>query len=115
MRFIKIIVLALIFVVALVLIIQNQEVFTHKFELKLDLLVYQIGPYIATNLVLVVVAFLIGVIFAIIWGAFHSVTLRAELREKDRRIKELEKQQRREVVAPSFSNSPSPTETGKPE
>jgi len=115
MRFIKIIILALIFVVALVLIIQNQEVFTHKFELKLDLLVYQIGPYIATNLVLVVVAFLIGVIFAIIWGAFHSVSMKAELREKDKRIKELEKQQRREAMIPSFNNPSSPTETEKSE
>lgn len=103
MRSIKILILAILFVIALVLIIQNQAVFTQKFELKLDLMVYQIGPYITSNLVIVVAAFLIGVFFAIIWGAFSSVAARSRLREKDKRIKELEKQQRRETLIPSFN------------
>ena len=111
MRFIKILIIAILFVLALVLIIQNQAVFTQKFELKLDLIVYQIGPYITSNLVIVVAAFLIGVFFAIMWGAFSSVAARSRLREKDKRIKELEKQQRRETLIPSFN----PTSTEKTE
>ncbi len=104
MRFIKILILAILFVIALVLIIQNQNVFTQQFELKLDLMVYQIGPYITSNLVLVVSAFLIGVLFALIWGAVSTVSFRSRLREKDQRIKELEKQQRRETLIPSYNN-----------
>ena len=107
MRFIKIIIIALLFVVALVLIIQNQEVFTHKFELKLDLIVYKIGPYLTSNLVLTVAAFLTGVFFAVIWGAFSSVALRSKLREKERRIKELERDKRESVLSPSPFSSPS--------
>lgn len=107
MRFIKILIIAILFVIALVLIIQNQGVFTQKFELKLDLIVYQIGPYITSNLVIVVAAFLIGVFFAVIWGVFSSVSFRSRLREKEKRIKELEKQQRRETLIPSF-NPPAP-------
>jgi putative membrane protein len=114
MRFIKIIIIALLFVVALVLIIQNQEVFTHKFELKLDLMVYKVGPYLTSNLVLTVAAFLIGVFFAVIWGAFSSVTLRSKLRERERRIKELERDKKESILSPSPFGSPS-AETEKTE
>ncbi|MGH7808449.1 MAG: hypothetical protein ACRENT_10205 [Thermodesulfobacteriota bacterium] len=115
MRFIKILIIAILFVLALVLIIQNQAVFTQKFELKLDLIVYQIGPYITSNLVIVVASFLTGVFFAVMWGALSSVAVRSRLREKDKRIKELEKQQRRETLIPSFNPNPSDTEKAEEE
>lgn len=120
MKFIRIIITALLFVLALVLIIQNQEVFTHKFELKLDLMFYKLGPYLISNLVLTVVAFLIGVFFAAIWGAFSSVGLRSRLREKEKRIKELERDRRESILSPSPSTTASPfsppsTETEKTE
>ncbi|GBD38408.1 hypothetical protein HRbin37_00657 [bacterium HR37] len=104
MKFIKIIILALLFVLALVLIIQNQEVFTHQFELKLNLGFYQIGPYITSNLLLIVASFLIGVVFAVIWGAFYAASMRGEIKEKNKIIKEL--QQKRETqVSPAQSSS----------
>ncbi|MGH7890433.1 MAG: LapA family protein, partial [Thermodesulfobacteriota bacterium] len=56
-----------------------------------------------------VTAFLIGVFFAVIWGAFSTVSFRSRVRERDKRIKELEKQQRRETLIPSYNN-PSTTE-----
>jgi uncharacterized membrane protein YciS (DUF1049 family) len=102
MKFIKIIVIALLFVLALTLIIQNQEVFNQEFNLKLDLKVYQIGPYITSNLVIIVASFLIGVIFAVVLGAFYAVSIRGELKEKEKRIKELEKE-KREPLVPSFN------------
>jgi hypothetical protein len=45
------------------------------------------------------------------WGALSSLATRSRLREKDKRIKELEKQQRRETLIPSFN----PTSTEKTE
>src|SRR5919108_3299647 len=92
MKFVKIILLALIFVLFIALVIQNQQVFTHVFSLKLNLNFYEIGPYLVTNLVLIAVSFLVGVIFAVLYGALSAISMRTELREKNRRIKELEKQ-----------------------
>lgn len=113
MRFIKIILLAVIVVLVIALVIQNQEVFTRTFDLKLDLNFYRIGPYITSNLVLIASVFLIGVFFAVLWGALYTGTKRADLREKDRRIKdlevrnrELERQREEAVVYPSTTGSP---------
>lgn len=92
MRFLKIILLAIFVVLVIVLFIQNQEVFTQTFELKLDLKFYHIGPYLTTNIAIILVTFVIGVLFAVVWGAFHSGTLKSRLREQQKRIKELEAQ-----------------------
>ena len=109
MKFIKIIILALIFVLFIALVIQNQQVFTQAFSLKLNLNFYQIGPYLVTNLVLIAVSFLIGVIFAVLYGALSAVSMRRELREKDRRIKELERQRTEVRTSPTPTTSPYPT------
>ncbi len=96
MKFAKIIIIAIFFIMALTLIIQNQEVFNHAFPLKFDLKVYQVGPYMTSNMVLLVCSFLIGVIFAIIWGAFYAVSVRNQIKEKDDIIKGL--QSRKEEI-----------------
>lgn len=112
MRFLKIIVLALIVVLVVALVIQNQEVFTRTFDLQLDLNFYRIGPYVTSNLVLIASAFLIGVFFAVMWGAFYTGARRAEIKEKDRKIKdlevrnrELERQREESRVYPSVTGS----------
>ncbi len=105
MRFAKIIIVAIFFILALILIIQNQEVFNHEFPLKFDLKVYQIGPYLTSNIVLLVCSFLIGVFFAIIWGAFYAVSMRNQIKEKDNRIKELEAQ-RGEIQIHGYGEAP---------
>jgi uncharacterized membrane protein YciS (DUF1049 family) len=105
MRFAKIFILAVFFILVLTLIIQNQAVFTQSFDLKLDLKVYQIGPYTTSNIVLLAITFLIGVIFAIIWGAFYAVSMRSQIKEKESRIKELETQ-RREIPIPKLGEAP---------
>jgi len=92
MRFLKIILLAIFVVIVIVLFIQNQEVFTKTFELKLDLKFYRIGPYLTTNIAIILVTFVIGVLFAVVWGAFYSVSLKSRLKEQQKRIKELEAQ-----------------------
>lgn len=114
MKFIKIIILAFIFVLFIALVIQNQQVFTQAFSLKLNLNFYQIGPYMVTNLVLIAVSFLVGVIFAVLYGALSAVSRRRELREKDRRIKELERQRTEVRTTPTPTPTPTTTPTASP-
>ncbi|MGE5446083.1 MAG: LapA family protein [Ignavibacteriales bacterium] len=104
MRFVKIVILAVFFILILAIIIQNQEVFTHKFDIGLNLKFYQIGPYTISNIGLIAITFFIGVIFAIIWGAFYSVSMRSQIKEKENRIKELESQ-KKEIQIPKFGES----------
>lgn len=104
MRFVKIVTFALFFILVLAVIFQNQEVFTYKFNIGLDLKFYQIGPYTTSNILLITITFFIGVIFAIIWGAFYSVSMRNQIKEKENRIKELELQ-KKEIQIPTFGES----------
>ena len=90
MKFIKIILLAVFVVLVIVLFVQNQEVFTHDFELKFDIKFYKIGPYLTTNIVIILVTFIVGVLFSVLWGAFHSGSLKSRIKEQQRRINELE-------------------------
>jgi uncharacterized membrane protein YciS (DUF1049 family) len=106
MKFAKIIIVTVFFILALTLVIQNQEVFNHQFPLKLDLKVYQIGPYLTSNIVLLACCFLIGVIFAIIWGAFYAVSMRNQIKERDNKIKELQSQNREDVQIHGFPETP---------
>ncbi len=92
MRFIRLIIIVLIIVFFAIIYTQNLEVFTHSFELQMDLNQYMIGPYITTNIVLILSAFVLGVLVAIIFGALSSITASSESRQKSRRIKELEAQ-----------------------
>lgn len=112
MRFVKIVILAVFFILVLAIIFQNQEVFTHKFDIGLDLKFYQIGPYTTSNIMIIAITFFIGVIFAIIWGAFYSVSIRSRIKEKENRIKELESQNK-EIQIPKFGESAPVEETAK--
>lgn len=93
MKFARIIIFALLFLLVVILYTENIEVFTHRFELALDLKFYKIGPYIMANLMIMVVSFLAGVIFASIWGAFYAMSMRSELKQRQKRIRELQLQQ----------------------
>jgi uncharacterized membrane protein YciS (DUF1049 family) len=112
MRFVKIVILAVFFILVLTIVFQNQDVFTHKFNIGLDLKFYQVGPYTTSNIVLIAIAFFIGVMFAIIWGAFYSVSMRNQIKEKENRIKELESQ-KKEIQIPKFGESPPVQEAAK--
>ena len=90
MRFIRILLLAIFVVLVIVLFIENQEVFTHDFELKLDLKFFKIGPYLTANIVIIMVTFILGVLFSVLWGAFYSCSLKSRIKEQQRRINELE-------------------------
>ena len=92
MRFLRIIILVLIIVFFAIIYTQNIDVFTHKFELQMDLNQYMIGPYITQNIVLILSAFVLGVVVALIFGILQSISSGSESRQKSRRIKELEAQ-----------------------
>lgn len=124
MRFIKIIFIILVLVLFAVFYSQNENVFTYKFELKLDLWKYIIGPYLTKNIVIILGAFVIGALVTIIYGALQAIGGSAESRQKSKRIKELEarvqelseekrqKEQETSPFAPSATHEQSTTQDG---
>lgn len=90
MRFIRLILIVLIIVFFAIIYTQNLEVFTHSFQLQMDLNQYMIGPYITKNIVLILSAFVLGVVVALIFGALQSISASSDSRQKSRRIRELE-------------------------
>lgn len=90
MRFIRLILIVLIIVFFAIIYTQNLEVFTHQFQLQMDLNQYMVGPYITKNIVLILSAFVLGVVVALIFGALQSISAGSDSRQKSRRIRELE-------------------------
>lgn len=90
MRFIKILFVLILFVLFAILYVQNQEVVNHVFRFKLDLPFLKVGPYLVYNILIIGISFIIGALFAAVFGALSSSGKSAELRQKNKRIKELE-------------------------
>ncbi len=90
MKFIKILIQAIILVILIIAIFQNQEIFTNEFELGLDLKVWDSGTFITSNGILIVASFLLGVILTIFWGVFSSVGKRSTIKRQNKKIKELQ-------------------------
>lgn len=94
MRYIKVLFIILIILFFAILYTQNIDMFTHEFELKLDLKSVVIGPYITKNVVIILAAFAAGAVVAVIFGVMQSISSSAESKEKSRRIRELEARNR---------------------
>ena len=90
MRFIKILFILVLFVFFAILYIQNQEIVSHVFRFKIDLPFLKVGPYLVYNILIIGITFVIGAIFAAVFGALSSSGKSAELRQKNKRIKQLE-------------------------
>ena len=90
MRFVKILFMLVLFVLFAILYVQNQDVVNHVFKFKLDLSFAKIGPYLVYNILIIGIAFIIGVLFSTILGALNTSGKSSELRQKNKRIKELE-------------------------
>ena len=113
MRFIRLIFIVLIIVFFAIICTQNLEVFTHSFQLQMDLNQYMVGPYVTKNIVLILSAFVLGVVVAIIFGALQAIASSSGSRQKSRRIKELEAQVAelsQQNQSPSYA-SPEPVES----
>ena len=89
MRFLRIIFIVIIIILFAIIYTQNLDVFTHAFELKLDLNSYYLGPYITKNIVLILGAFVVGAFVAVVFGALQSMTASSEAKRK---IKDLQAQ-----------------------
>lgn len=122
MRFIRLIFIVLIIVFFAIIYTQNLEVFTHQFQLQMDLNQYMIGPYVTKNIVLILSAFVLGVVVALIFGALQAITASSESRQKTRRIRELEahvaelsqKNQTSEHTQSPIEVSPEPESSSNP-
>lgn len=110
MRFIKILIQAIIFVGLILVIFQNQEVFTHEFQLRLDLQIWNSGTFVTSNIVLIAAAFLLGVILTILWGAFSSAGKSSTIKQQRKKIKELQ----RDKPEPEISYSADETISSEP-
>jgi len=89
MRFLRIIFIVIIIILFAIIYTQNLDVFTHTFELELDLRSYYVGPYITKNIVLILGAFIVGAFVAIVFGALQSMSASSDAKRK---IKELRAQ-----------------------
>ncbi|HML94882.1 MAG TPA: LapA family protein [Thermodesulfobacteriota bacterium] len=94
MKFIKILFIVLIILLFAIIYTQNLDVFTHDFQLQLDLKTHVIGPYVTKNVVIILAAFLVGALVTIFFGALQSLSSSADSRDKSRKIKELEARNR---------------------
>ena len=94
MKFIKILFIVLVILLFAIIYTQNLDVFTHDFQLQLDLKTHVIGPYVTKNVVIILAAFLVGALVTIFFGALQSLSSSADSRDKSRRIKELEAKNR---------------------
>lgn len=90
MRFLRIILILIFVLLVCVLYIQNQEIVNHVFKFQIDLEVVKYGPIGVYNIGIITAAFVVGVLFAVIFGAFNSISKSSKLRQKDKTIKDLE-------------------------
>jgi hypothetical protein len=94
MRYIKVLFIILIILLFAILYTQNEDMFTRQVQLGLDLKFYEIGPYVTMNVVIILAAFAIGAVVAIIIGVLQSIGASSGSKEKSRRIRELEARNR---------------------
>jgi len=91
MKYIKLIIVALLILIVFLAIFQNQEMFNDQYKFQLDLKVYETPAYYLKNYALIGIAFLFGVILSAFLGIFSGSKKRSEIKSKNERIKELEK------------------------
>ncbi len=117
MRYLRIIFIVIIIIFFAIIYTQNLDVFTHTFELKMDLNKYFVGPYITKNIVLILGAFVVGAFVALVFGALGSMSassdakrkirdLQAQVKELQSHIKELTSEDPAVVEEEQKSDSP---------
>ncbi len=111
MKYIKLIVVALVLLIVFMAIFQNQEMFNDQYKFQLDLKVYETPAYYVKNYALIGIAFALGIILSIFLGIFSSSKKRGEVKSKNQRIKELENEISNLRSGSSFNNTQTQTET----
>ena len=92
MKHIKLIIIALIILVIFISVFQNQDLFTHDYKFQLDFKLYQTPAYYVKNYALLATSFAFGIILSVFLGIFSSSGKRTQIKSKNQRIKELEKE-----------------------
>ena len=110
MKYIKLIIVALLILIVFLAIFQNQEMFNDEYKFQLDLKVYETPAYYLKNYALIGIAFVFGVILSAFLGIFSSSKKRGEVKSKNQRIKELEKEISNMQSSGTFNNQQSQAE-----
>ncbi len=111
MKYIKLIIVALLILIVFLAIFQNQEMFNDQYKFQLDLKVYETPAYYVKNYALIGIAFVFGVILSAFLGIFSSSKKRGEVKSKNQRIKELEKEISNMQSGSAFNNQQTQPET----
>ena len=111
MKYIKLIIVALVLLIVFMAIFQNQEMFNDQYKFQLDLKVYETPAYYVKNYALIGIAFALGIILSIFLGIFSSSKKRSEVKSKNQRIKELESEISKMQSGTAFGSQPTQTET----
>ena len=111
MKYIKLIVIALVLLIVFMAIFQNQEMFNDQYKFQLDLKVYETPAYYVKNYALIGIAFALGIILSIFLGIFSSSKKRSEVKSKNQRIKELESEISRMQSGTALGSQPAQAET----
>ncbi len=109
MKYIKLIIVALLILIVFLAIFQNQEMFNDEYKFQLDLKVYETPAYYIKNYALIGIAFVFGIILSAFLGIFSSSKKRGEVKSKNQRIKELEKEISNMQSSSTFNNQQSQT------
>jgi len=111
MKYIKLIIVALLILIVFLAIFQNQDMFNDQYKFQLDLKVYETPAYYVKNYALIGIAFALGIILSIFLGIFSSSKKRGEVKSKNQRIKELESEISNLRSGSAFNNQQAQTET----
>lgn len=114
MKYIKLIITAVVLLVIFAAIFQNQEMFNDQYKFQLDFKIFETPAYYVKNYALIGIAFVLGVLISIFLGIFSSSRKRGEIKIKNQRIKELEKEISSLQSSKAMGSTPGQPETTSP-
>tara|TARA_B100001939_G_scaffold103065_1_gene88998 strand:- start:6027 stop:6317 length:291 start_codon:yes stop_codon:yes gene_type:complete len=82
--------ISIIFVLTVIFIFQNQQVFLSEFNLSLDIFFYSFENEIVSNSILIIISFFIGVIICLICMGITVVQRSMKITELQKKIASIE-------------------------
>lgn len=82
--------ISIIFVLTVIFIFQNQQVFLSEFNLSLDIFFYSFENEIVSNSILIIISFFIGVIICLITMGITVVQRSMKITELQKKIASIE-------------------------
>ena len=111
MKYIKLIIIALVILIVFTAIFQNQDIFNQDYKFQIDFKVFQTPAYYIKNYALLGISFAFGIILSIFLGIFSGSRKRSEIKSKNQRIRELEKEISSIQTTKAFDPAPSGSST----